>query len=345
MSTPLLPSPRLHPPAIEFDKSICHRSKARAFRRVSSAEIDSISPRSISPARRFASSSQVLASSSSDGSSRLNSSSRARSARSSDGRSRAASRRVLDFMASSTTLVRMFQTVSPYRRVHENQFRISLFLRGMYSRSGMLPPARIRLRAASARASFRDSLATCSSSLWRLLLRSNPSRNEAPPASLRSVRSDLGQPDERLGRFDLTEEGPEFAEAVMPPALEQAGGLRGHSPSARLRLRAPVIDLAADAVDVLGVPFVLLTPVRGRGRSLSLRLGKWTASPAGSSSTPASRRERSAWICALPDAGAHGHAARPLRLRNQGVVDVHLNALARKGWPKIHPNGAPRIPD
>ena len=70
---------------------IHHRSKARALRLTSSAAVGCTSPRSSSPARRFASESQVSASSSSDTSSRLNRSLCASSARSSGGNSRAAS--------------------------------------------------------------------------------------------------------------------------------------------------------------------------------------------------------------------------------------------------------------
>ena len=44
--------------------------------------------------------------------------------------------------------------------------------------------------------------------------------------------------------------------------LEEAGRLRGYPPSTRVRTLAPVVHLAPDAVDDLGVLFVLLLPRR-----------------------------------------------------------------------------------
>ena len=85
---------------------------------------------------------------------------------------------------------------------------------------------------------------------------------EGPAGPLRPVGGDLGQPDDGLDRLDLTEEGPKIPEPVMPPVPEQARGLRGHPPSARVRPPAPGVDLAAHPVDDLGVAFVLLLPGR-----------------------------------------------------------------------------------
>ena len=56
------------------------------------------------------------------------------------------------------------------------------------------------------------------------------SSSRLPDAEL---RRDLGQPDRRFDRLDLTEERPDAAELVMPPVLEQPRGLRRHLPLAR----------------------------------------------------------------------------------------------------------------
>ena len=61
----------------------------------------------------------------------------------------------------------------------------------------------------------------------------------------------FGQPDHRLHRLDLAEEGAEPGEAMAAPVAEQPGGLPGH-PQLRLRQRPPLVDGAADAVDDFG---------------------------------------------------------------------------------------------
>ena len=48
------------------------------------------------------------------------------------------------------------------------------------------------------------------------------------------ARRHLDEPDGGLYRLDLAEEGPNAAEPVVPPVLEQAGRLRGHLPLARV---------------------------------------------------------------------------------------------------------------
>ena len=49
------------------------------------------------------------------------------------------------------------------------------------------------------------------------------------------ARRNFAEPYSGLHRFDLAEEGPNAAEAVVPPVLEQARRLRGHLPLARVR--------------------------------------------------------------------------------------------------------------
>ena len=68
----------------------------------------------------------------------------------------------------------------------------------------------------------------------------------------------LGEPDDGLDRLDLTEERPDVAESVMPPVLEQSLRLGGDPPPVRVRLPAPFVNLATDAVDDFGVLCVLL---------------------------------------------------------------------------------------
>ena len=57
------------------------------------------------------------------------------------------------------------------------------------------------------------------------------------------------EPDQRLDRLDLAEEGPDAAEAVVAPVPQQAGGLRRDLPIARLRQRPPPVHVAAQLVD------------------------------------------------------------------------------------------------
>ena len=65
--------------------------------------------------------------------------------------------------------------------------------------------------------------------------RGRPRYWEEAPAGLACPRGDLGQPDHRLDRLDLAEEGPDAGESVIPPVPEQACGLRGHPPLVRGR--------------------------------------------------------------------------------------------------------------
>ena len=67
---------------------------------------------------------------------------------------------------------------------------------------------------------------------------------EESPAGTLQLGGDLGKPDDGLDRFDLTEERSDVAESVVPPVLEQALRLGSHPPPVRVRLKAPVVDLA-----------------------------------------------------------------------------------------------------
>ena len=78
---------------------------------------------------------------------------------------------------------------------------------------------------------------------------------------------DLGQPDRGLRRLDLAEEGPDVAEAVAAPVLQEAGRLGRHPPTAGVRNRSPRIDPAPQLVDDLH-QLVLLTPFLQRLRRL-----------------------------------------------------------------------------
>ena len=69
---------------------------------------------------------------------------------------------------------------------------------------------------------------------------------------------DLGQPDRGLRRFDLAEEGPDVAEAVAAPVLQEPSRLGSHPPPAGIRNRSPRIDPAPQLVDDLH-QLVLLT--------------------------------------------------------------------------------------
>ena len=71
-------------------------------------------------------------------------------------------------------------------------------------------------------------------------------------------RRDLAQPNQRLHRFDLTEERSDFVEPMMPPVLEQPSRLRRYPPLAGLGQRPPTVHGIADAVNRLR-EFVLLT--------------------------------------------------------------------------------------
>ena len=62
-------------------------------------------------------------------------------------------------------------------------------------------------------------------------------------------RSHLGQPDRGLHRFDLAEEGPDIAEPVAAPVLEEPRRLGRHPPRGRVRQFAPPIHAVAHAAD------------------------------------------------------------------------------------------------
>jgi len=68
-------------------------------------------------------------------------------------------------------------------------------------------------------------------------------------AGLANYGCNLGQPDCCFDCFQLTEEGSDTAELVMPPVLEQACGFGGYAPVVRARYGAPLIDLLAHAID------------------------------------------------------------------------------------------------
>lgn len=80
------------------------------------------------------------------------------------------------------------------------------------------------------------------------------------------LRRDLGQPDRRLDRLDLTEERPNAGERVVSPVLEQARRLRHHLPLVRVRQRPPGVHMAANLVD--DRRWVVL--LRGRREPLAL---------------------------------------------------------------------------
>ena len=71
----------------------------------------------------------------------------------------------------------------------------------------------------------------------------------------------LGQPDGRFSRFDLAEKGPNTAETVVPPVLEQPCRLRRNLPLVRIREGAPRVHVVAYLVD-------------DRGRVVLLRFGR-----------------------------------------------------------------------
>ena len=70
---------------------------------------------------------------------------------------------------------------------------------------------------------------------------------ELPSLASRTGR-DLGQPDHRLYRFDLAEERAQAAEPVVPPVVQQPGGLRGNPPLGA-RQPAPIVHALAHALD------------------------------------------------------------------------------------------------
>jgi hypothetical protein len=63
------------------------------------------------------------------------------------------------------------------------------------------------------------------------------------------VRCDLGEPDDRLHRLDLTEERPEVAEAVVAPMLKEASDLGCYVPVIWVRKVAPLFNKRTYLVD------------------------------------------------------------------------------------------------
>jgi hypothetical protein len=61
-----------------------------------------------------------------------------------------------------------------------------------------------------------------------------------------ALRRDLGEPDGGLDGFDLAEEGPCLAEAMVAPVLQQARRLGRDAPGVLIGQPPPVIDLLGD---------------------------------------------------------------------------------------------------
>ena len=76
-----------------------------------------------------------------------------------------------------------------------------------------------------------------SSGLASLFAAARWSRKRLPALGL---GRDLGEPDGRFHRLDLAEERADAAELVMPPVLEQPGGLRRDLPLTGIGQAAPV---------------------------------------------------------------------------------------------------------
>ena len=76
--------------------------------------------------------------------------------------------------------------------------------------------------------------------------------------ALAELRRDLGQPDDRLDRFDLAEERANRFEAVVPPMLQQARGRRRDLPVVRVWQTPPGVDVVPDLVDDRGRVVLLL---------------------------------------------------------------------------------------
>jgi hypothetical protein len=68
-------------------------------------------------------------------------------------------------------------------------------------------------------------------------------------SNLTSVRGNLGEPDGGFHRLHLAEEGPDVAERVMPPMLQQTGGFGRDVPVMWIRQAAPLIDLLPNGVN------------------------------------------------------------------------------------------------
>lgn len=88
-----------------------------------------------------------------------------------------------------------------------------------------------------------------------MFARSRCSRNRRP-APLH--RCDLGKPDDGLHSLHLAEKGPNAAEGVVTPVLQEAGGRRGNVPVIGVRPRSPLIQLPAKLVYCRGQLVLLL---------------------------------------------------------------------------------------
>ena len=64
---------------------------------------------------------------------------------------------------------------------------------------------------------------------------------EDRPTVTTALRRDLGQPDQRLHRFDLAEEGPEPAEVVAAPVLQEPRGLGRDLPGIGVGYLPPLV--------------------------------------------------------------------------------------------------------
>ena len=72
---------------------------------------------------------------------------------------------------------------------------------------------------------------------------------EARFAGRPGMRGDLGEPDGGFHRLHLAEEGPDVAELVLPPMLQQTGGFRRDLPLMGMRPAAPLIDLLPHGIN------------------------------------------------------------------------------------------------
>ena len=71
---------------------------------------------------------------------------------------------------------------------------------------------------------------------------------EEAPSDLPGLGRNLGQPDSRLNRLYLAEEGLDVAEVVVPPMLEQASGFGRDSPVVRISQFSPLVDMTANFI-------------------------------------------------------------------------------------------------
>lgn len=74
-------------------------------------------------------------------------------------------------------------------------------------------------------------------------------RPREPLTVLAELRCDFGEPDDRLDSLDLTEEGTDVFELVVPPVLQEAGGLRSHVPMSWVSDGTPAVDLNAQLIN------------------------------------------------------------------------------------------------